>query len=185
MSLNGDYQMRKEDRELLTSLHASDEATQGRPQLPAEQVERARDYLALILTAGEAEMAHIDILQESYRTKFRYPMTRWFWQGEPRPRHEPAPGFRHNRFLPAEKAQAVAERGPGVLSPDELAELLLNPYALWDLFDLIHYTFPDYWEPRLEQHAWENWQRRPHNIPIPGVDEAEVERVLKQRRKAQ
>jgi hypothetical protein len=177
--------MSKEDRQLLTSLHASDEATQGRPQLPAEQVERARDYLALILTAGEAELVHLDLLQEFYRTKFRYPLERCFWQGGPRPRHEPNLGFRHNQFLPAEKVRAVAERGPGVLSPDELGELLLNPYALRDLADLIDYSYPDYWPPRLEQHALEMWERRPHNIPIPGVDEAEIERVLKQRRQAQ
>ena len=58
MSLNGNYRMSKEDRELVTSLYASDEATQGRPQLPAEEVERARDYLALLLTAGEGGGEH-------------------------------------------------------------------------------------------------------------------------------
>jgi hypothetical protein len=185
MSLNGDYRMSEEDRELVTSLHASDEATQGRPQLPPEQVERAREYLALLVTAGEAEMVHLDLLQEFYRTKFRYLLERCFWQGGPRPQHQPGPGFRHNQFLPAEKVQAVAERGPGVLSPDELAELLLNPYALRDLADLIDYSYPDYWQPRLDQLARENWERYPYNIPIPGLDEDEDDRGQKQRRQAQ
>ncbi len=180
MSADVDYQMNRDDRELLASLHVSDEATQGRPQLPPEKVERAREYLALLLTDDQAEIAHIEVLQEFYRDKFRYPLERWFWQGGPRPRHEPAPGFRHNQLLPEEKVRGVAERGPAVLSPEELAVLLLNPYALWDISDLIHYSFPAYWEPRLEQHARENWERYPYNIPIPGLDEDEAERAPKQ-----
>jgi hypothetical protein len=181
MSTTVDYQMTGEHRRLLTDLRLSDEATQGRPQLPDERVELARDYLSLLLTDVRAEMAHIDLLQEFYRTKFYYPLSRRFWDEGPRPSCEVGTGFRHNRFLPEEKARAVAERGPGILSSDELAELLLNPFALWDLADLIDCSAPAYWLPRMEQDAQENWERHRYNVPIPGVEEADVERLLKQR----
>jgi hypothetical protein len=168
-----DYRMTEDQRKLLTDLYRSDDATQGRPQLPAEAVEQARDYLAALVVDGDAERAHITRLEELYRAKYCCPLERWFWQGEPRPPHEVALGFRHNRFLPEEKARAVAERGPGILSADELAALLLNPYAVRDLADLVEYLYPDHWAPLLRQKAQENWERHNYNIPIPGLDEPE------------
>jgi hypothetical protein len=170
MSTSVDYQMTKDQRELLTNLYRSDEATQGRPHLPPEKVEQARDYLALLLVESRAEFAHVDLLQEFYRAKFRSPLSRWFWDGGPRPRFEIAAAFRHNRFLPEEKARAVAEHGPRVLSADELAALLLNPYALWDIADLIRFSFPDYWLPRLQQVAQEHMERLGLDMSIPGID---------------
>jgi hypothetical protein len=96
MSTTVDYQMTKDQRDLLTDLRISDEATQGRPHLPAEAVELARDYLSLLLMDVRAETAHIGLLQEFYRAQFRYPLSRRFWQGGPRPPLEVAAGFRHN-----------------------------------------------------------------------------------------
>jgi hypothetical protein len=158
-----DYQMTREQRELLTKLLTSDKATQGQPELPSEIVELARDYLSLVLVDARAEVAHIEQLQQFYRATFHYPLSRRFWLGEqwvpgsegtlasPYPPGEVAAGFRHNQLLPIQTAQAVAERGPGVLSPDELALLLLNPYALWDLADLIDFLLPRYWLGRMDQ----------------------------------
>jgi hypothetical protein len=171
MSATMDYQMREDQRELVTKLWISDETTQGRPQLPPPAAALARDYLALLLVDDRAEVAHIDLLQEFYRTKFRYPLSRWFWQGEPRPPIEVAAGFRHSQFLPEATAQAVAERGHAVLSPDELAVLLLNPYALWDLADLISFLLPDYWRGRLHKVGLELMERHGLKIPIPGLDD--------------
>ncbi len=171
MSANSEYQMSTEQRELLTSLQLSDEATQGRPQLPPETEEFARDYLSLVLVDVRAEMAHVKLLQEFYQAKFSYPLSRCFWQGEPRPSFELAAGFRHNQFLPEQRARDVAEHGPGVLSSDELAVLFLNPYALWDLADLIGYLMPEYWLDRLGQVGQELIDRLGLHIPIPGLDE--------------
>jgi hypothetical protein len=179
MSTTVGYQLTDEQRELVTSLYRSDDATQGQPQLPADQVERAREYLALLLVDGEAEMAHTALLKELYRSPFRYPLERPFWwEGPrdwswdpPRPPVKIAPGFRHNRFLSRETARAVAERGPGILSPEELAALLLNPYALWDLGDLIDFMRPDYWRESIERNAQEWWERSGMWVPIPGLDE--------------
>jgi hypothetical protein len=141
--------MSGDQRDLVTKLWISDEGTQRRPQVPAEAVLLARDYLSLLLMEVKAEVAHIELLQELYRAKFRCPLSRWFWQGELRPPFTVAAGFRYYQLLPEEIARAVAERGPGVLSGEELAVLLLNPYALWDLADLINYLMPDYWEDCL------------------------------------
>jgi hypothetical protein len=51
MSTNGVYQMTGDQKHLLSSLLASDEE-QGRPQLPPETLELAREYLSLLLLAG-------------------------------------------------------------------------------------------------------------------------------------
>ena len=75
MNTNSDYQMTPEQRELLTNLRLSDEATQGQPQLPARMVAFARDYLSLLLVDDRAEMAHVELLQELYQTPFSYPLT--------------------------------------------------------------------------------------------------------------
>jgi len=165
------YQMTREHHDLVTKLYLSDEATQGRPKLPAETVELAREYLSLLLIEVRAEFVHDELLQELYRAKCRYPLSRWFCQGGPRPPLEVAAGFRHNQLLPEEIARAVAERGPAVLSADDLAVLLLNPYALYDLTDLIHFLFPDFWLGRMEQSGREYMERSGVNIPIPGLDD--------------
>jgi hypothetical protein len=182
MSATVDYQMTRDQRELLTNLRISDEATQGRPQLPAAEVALARDYMLLLLVDDRAEIAHIELLQEFYRARFRYPLSRRFWQGGPRPPLVVVAGFRHNQLLPEQTARAVAERGPDVLSPDELAVLLLNPYALWDLADLIDFVLPDYWLGRMDQVGRELMERHGLEVAIPGVDEATApERELKRK----
>jgi hypothetical protein len=52
-----------------------------------------------------------------------------------------------------------------------LAVLLLNPYALWDLADLIDFLLPDYWLGRMEHVGRELMERHGLEIPIPGADE--------------
>jgi hypothetical protein len=170
MSTLVSYQMAKDHRTLVTNLRVSDETTKGRPQLAPANVALARDYLSLLLVEDRAEIVHIHLLEELYGAKFSYPLSRAFWQGDPRPPMTAVPGFRHNQFLPEETARAVAERGADALSPDELAALLLNPYALWDLADLINSTFPEYWQRRLHQVGLELIERYGLNIPIPGAE---------------
>jgi hypothetical protein len=176
MNTNGVYQMTGDQKQLVANLLASDEATQGRPQLPPETLELAREYLALLLMDVRVEKPHFKTLQEHYRAKFRYPLARCFWQGDPRPATEVAVGFRHNQFLAEQTAQAVAERGPGVLSADELAALLLNPYALWDLSDLIDELEPEFWRERMQQVGQALIDRHGLYIPIPGLDEGPAPR---------
>ncbi len=63
-----------------------------------------------------------------------------------------------------------------MLSADELAALLLNPYALWDLSDLIERLAPAFWWPRIQQVAQEYVERHGLYIPIPGLDEGPAPR---------
>jgi hypothetical protein len=170
------YQMTKDQRELVTKLLLSDEATQGHPQLPAQSSEPVRGYLSLLLMDVRAEIAHIELLQEFYRATFRYPLSRRFWSGEPRPLLAVTPAFRHNQFLPEETGRAVAERGLDVLSDDEVAILLLNPYALWDLADLIDFLLPTYWLDRMDQIGRDLMQRHHLEVAIPGVNGAPASR---------
>jgi hypothetical protein len=109
-----------------------------------------------------------------YQAKFRDPLSRGFWLGGSRPPLEVAAGFRHNQLLPEQTAQAVAERGPSVLSHGELALLLLNPYALSDLADLITFLGPEYWLGRMEQVGLEFIERHGLDIPIAGTEEAKA-----------
>ena len=60
-------------------------------------------------------------------------------------------GFRHSAVLEERLAQGVLEGGVDRLPDGELARLLLNPYALWDLADLISTLLPDYWLDRMEE----------------------------------
>jgi len=63
--------------------------------------------------------------------------------------------FRHHELLPEEMGLAIGERGLGVLPAAELARLALNPFALWDLADLIEESLPDYWLDRMDERGRE------------------------------
>jgi hypothetical protein len=161
------------ERHLLGALHHSDTQTAGRPTLPAEQVEAARNWLGRILVDSGRLAAHIDLLRELYGATFRYRPPRRDWPGdEPAPQVEPSPQFRHNQPLPESQARVIVEQGPDSLSGTELAALLLNPYALWDLADLIDVTLPDYWLDRVEPVGQELIAEYGLDTSIPGVEDA-------------
>jgi hypothetical protein len=138
-------------RDLLTDLRISDQETDGRPRLPLDRVPFAREWLARVLVDGRPLVAHLALLQELYGAKFRTPEPRRFRPEGGRPPVQPPAGFRHNQLLPEETAQAIVERGPEVLTDDELAPLLLNPLALSDVADLVNALLPAYWLPRMEE----------------------------------
>jgi hypothetical protein len=166
----------REIRDLLADLRREDERTNGRPTLPSQQVTRAREWLALLLLDGQALCRHAELLQTFYPGRFEPPASRRFRrEGEPQPRETAAASaFRHHQLLPEDRALAVAERGPEALTEDELATLLLNPYALWDLADLIDLILPDYWQERMAKVGQELMQRLGVEIPIPGENELDV-----------
>jgi hypothetical protein len=173
MSPATDYLMTPAQRELVLGLFRSDQETSGRPSLAANQVESARAYLSQLLIDVRAEIAHTRLLEQLYGAPFRSLPARQLWPGEQRPAWSPGvePRFRHNQPLPDEKARPVAEQGPSALSSAELAALLLNPYALHDLADLLDTTCPDYWLERMRAAGEELIQRYGMKIPIPGLDD--------------
>ena len=144
------YEVPQADRALLEELHASDRETGGRPRVPSNLVESARDYLSVVVLDFEAQAAHLRLLEEFYQTKFDNPgLSRRLMEGQPVYRIEAAAGFPHKQV--SKQAEDVAQHGPTVLESHELAELLLNPLALWDLADLIDFRQPGYWLQRMEE----------------------------------
>jgi hypothetical protein len=161
------------ERQLLLAVYRSDTETAGRPTLPAEQVAAARRWLERILVDSGRLGAHIDLLRELYGATFRYRRPRRDWPGdEPAPQVERSAQFRHNQPLPDSHAQVIVEQGPDSLRSTELAALLLNPYALWDLADLIDVMLPDYWLDRAETIGQELIAEHGLDTSIPGVKDA-------------
>jgi hypothetical protein len=59
--------------------------------------------------------------------------------------------FRHSELLPEEQAEALITRGPEALDDASLAALLLNPVALYDLYDQLDERLPEAWLEAMEQ----------------------------------
>lgn len=164
------YQMPSVFHDLLLTLHRSDEETLGHPHLSPEQLPNARELLSRSLTNADTGNAQRKLLEKLYHARVCLPLPRALTEGEP-PAAEQPPQFRHRHLLPTEKTHAVVDRGPDVLSPDELASLLLNPYALYDLADLILWQLSGYWLETLEQEAEKLTEYCDIHIPIPGLDQ--------------
>jgi hypothetical protein len=163
----------RDARDLLADLRLEDDQTGGRPTLPPKHAGPARRWLTRILVDGQALCSHIELLQTLYPGRFQPPLSRRL-QPERGPRLREAAeatGFRHHQLLAEDRALAVAERGPEALTEDELAALLLNPYALWDLADLIDLLLPDYWQEQMAGVGEELMDRFGMEIPIPGENE--------------
>jgi hypothetical protein len=138
--------------DLIADLHRSDEQTGGHPVLSPDRIGTARTYLEqLLLDPGDRLRQHIVTLERWYQAKFIAPLPRSWHLGVDVPRPQPAAEFRHSTPLPESLALAVTEGGVDRLPEDELARLLLNPYALLDLADLINTQLPDYWLDRVEK----------------------------------
>jgi alkylated DNA nucleotide flippase Atl1 len=138
--------------DLIADLHRSDEETGGQPVLSPDRVGTARAYLEqLLLDATDRLQQHIAALEKLYRARFVAPLPRSWRQGSSLPAQPPAVGFRHAGVLEEPLAMTVLEAGVDRLPPGDLARLLLNPRALWDLTDLINTLLPDYWLDRMEE----------------------------------
>src|SRR5262245_54048635 len=161
-----------EPHDLLLHLRSSDEQNNGQPRLPPGQEEIAREWLARILVDVRWLFAHLRLLEDFYQARFREPLPRYYWvEGVEQPPAEPPAGFPHNTLLPEDRAVAVTRQGPGVLRPGQLAALLLNPLALWDLSDRVNFDRADYWRPRMEQVGRQLMEEEGIVISIPGVDD--------------
>jgi len=163
-------------RDLIVNLCVSDQETNGQPLLPPAEGDRVRDYLSRLLVDFRALTAHVQLLQEFYQATFHAPLPRLGWINgqQPLDHATPARGFRHNQLLPEDKAQAIAKRGVGsdVLSNQDLAVLLLNPAALWDVHDLIEATWPQTWVQRMDEVGWDlmtEMEELGLDLSIPGV----------------
>lgn len=131
---------------LLNSLFESDRESNGSPTLLPEHREQALRWLRRSLIDFDSLDQHIGQLQRLYQSRFRYPRPRRDRGNLQLPVEPPQDSaFRHAGTLPDEKVTAILDKGVDGLSNDELARLLLNPRALFDLFDCIDELQPDYW----------------------------------------
>ena len=76
---------------------------------------------------------------------------------------------------------AISESGVEVLSDDEVVELLLNPFALFDLFDVIGELGPDTWLPLMQEVGREMMRREG---VAPTLPQTQTTLISEQRRPA-
>jgi hypothetical protein len=165
-------QVPEQQRQLITYLRGLDEETNGHPVVPSEKVALAREWLARVLIDGRCLTAHLDLLNQLYRAKFHPSLPRTLMGEGMKPSWaEPSGAFRHFDLLEREEALALARGGLSGLQPGRLAELLLNPAAVWDLSDLVNFVQPDYWLGLMDQVGRELIEQEGIHVTIPGVDD--------------
>jgi hypothetical protein len=173
---------------LIDYLFIEDGRTRGQPLLRPEDEAFARQWLEEVLVDTLARLAHTEELKRRYRAAFHLPLVRREWPETGRPAAPAAdPLFRHRELLPADLADAVAEKGVGadVLPTRDLARLLLNPLALWDLADLIDYRLPLWWLEPIRQRGLKLMAETGFEmlVPTPPRKKAPVARVSRPARR--
>ncbi len=125
--------------------------------LDSERTE-ALEWLRVVLVDFTVLNQHVDLLQQLYGDDtFRYPGSRRDGgSSQPPP---PDSRFRFKDVWTSEKLLPTLEGGVNVLKNDELGELLLNPYAMADLHDMISDMDPDAWLPVLQKVGREMMRR--------------------------
>jgi hypothetical protein len=130
--------------ELVDYLYIEDERTNGAPALSGERLDLARDWLVRVIFQRTDRLAHVEELQRCYGRSRR---------SSQRGDANGGTIFRHHELFAESKALTLAEKGPADLAGDELARLLLNPFALLDLADLVGALAPAPWLDLLEKQA--------------------------------
>src|SRR5947209_5953893 len=110
--------MSDKQRDVIVNLHISDQQTRGHPALRTHEIPVAQDWLPQLLTDSDKLGEHVALLAELYRSAFRPPAPRRDRQESEPPVEARPVGFTHCELLPEDRASAVAERGPDVLSDD-------------------------------------------------------------------
>lgn len=131
---------------LIKRLYASDRESGGAPAIQAGERDQALDWLRRALVEFDSLDQHFGLLQKLYASPFQYPRPRRDAWNLQQPVEAPSKSsFTHATELDDELVTAVLDKGVDCLSDDDLAQLLLNPFALFDLFDCIDDVQPDYW----------------------------------------
>ena len=134
---------------LVRAVFASDQATNGQPVLPQESEPRRKllDWTRRILVDYPSLDEHIRFLQELYQSPFCYARSRGDRSAGMSEKQPDDNRFRYTDCLADETIVAVADQGlDGFANPDtEIARLLMNPYALFDLHDALNELYPEAW----------------------------------------
>ena len=135
---------------LMRQLFESDCSADGTPSLRPDNRALAIHWLQRLLVDFDALDQHIALLQKLYVAPFQYPRPRRDRWDMDQLLDPPADSnFTHVDRLPDEQVTAILDKGVDALADDELGTLLLNPYALFDLYDCIDDVQPEYWMDAL------------------------------------
>jgi hypothetical protein len=178
---------------LIQELFESDRLSCGTPKLPPEKREVAIKWLRRVLVDFEALDKHIAFLQKLYRSSFQYPRPRRDQWDVEQPLDPPTNSeFTHVDRISDDRLATILDEGVDDLSDEEIGALLLNPYALFDLFDVIDDVQPEYWldaihdlvaaRPRARR-TWPPYvdtkprpeHTRTRHLPAVGIDDASTE----------
>jgi hypothetical protein len=130
--------------DLIQQLHQAS-ATGGSAIVPADRRAESIAWLTRALLDFESLKRHIDLLSSLHSEPFRVPQPRRdSWIGA-RPEPPQKTAFRFSQPLPDELVVRIMDDGVACLDATQLGELLLNPYALYDLHDVLDDTLPAAW----------------------------------------
>lgn len=110
-------------------------------------------WLQRVLVDYDALKRHVELLQQLYDSPFRFPRPRRdCWSAEQLEPTIPEDNrFPRTHRLDDAQVLRVVEEGIEALDDHQLASLMLNPYALFDLFDVITELYPDQWTAVMNQ----------------------------------
>ena len=138
--------------------------------------ERAANWLRSALVDFSDLDRHIGLLQELYDSQFHYPRARRdCWSHEQVMVAPTKTPFRFIERLDEQQVLAVIEGGPDsfkdtkIISDEKLGELLLNPFALYDLFDVIDDVLPEAWLNVINERGNELAKQGRQSETLPGT----------------
>ena len=135
--------MGRRERGLVTDLFL-----RNPPSFPVEEDAAAgRRWLKTVLIDCDALAEHIELLSTLYRSRYRRALSRRDRPEGAAPQTPPPAGFRYFRLPEEAEAEKVLDGGVGkeVVSDAQVAEWLLNPFALDDLASRIAEGLPEAW----------------------------------------
>jgi hypothetical protein len=149
---------------LMEAIVASIGVGQDRPQLPADSRQGARVWFRRLMVDAAALLAHVRWIQDRFNCSVQIPPAQGAWREGPI--ELPMAGSRlpYTDLLPENLARSVAQLGPDALTDEMLATILLNPFALADLHDLIDAELPEFWLDVMEEVGQERLSDRFRNI---------------------
>lgn len=129
------------------------------PSVAEGDRETALSWLRCVLVDFTALSKHVTLLQQLYDSPFCYPNSRRDGGIPNAQALAAATRFRFTDVWTSEQIVPVLDVGLEVLKGDELARLLLNPFALFDIHDVISETSPEAWLPVMQNVGREMMRR--------------------------
>jgi hypothetical protein len=156
-----------------------DNRQEKRPLLADKDAAFARSWLERILVDSPSLIVHLEELKQASGHDFPLPKWRRDLAGdETSPEHPPDQGGRKGNLLSETQAQAIVDQGtaafdiPGAI---DVGALLLDPFALCELADLIDWQFPEAW---MDAMARLGKEARAEDNPRPEFDPDYLDKLI-------